>query len=175
MKNKLVPIEKCLKKGKFTEYWSTRGWEHIRRKNNQKVVTIIPVDFINNEIILIKQYRAAVDKYVIEFPAGLIDKGETPIKAANRELKEETGYSGDIIFASPLVSKSAGITNECAYIVKIAIKEKGKQDLKDDEDIEVLKCPIVGRLRWLKHLEKYENTIIDGQVYLYLLNFAGEL
>jgi ADP-ribose pyrophosphatase len=161
--------------GKFASFCEKNTWEYIKRKNNQKIVTIIPIDCINNEIIFIKQWREAVGKYVVEFPAGLIDKNEVPIQAAKRELMEETGYEGEVIFASPLLSKSAGITNECGYIIKINVTFKGDQNLQDNEKIEVLKCPIIGRFRWLKHLEKEENTIIDGQVYLYLLNFAGEL
>ena len=162
-------------KGKFASFCEKNTWEYIKRKNNQKIVTIIPIDFTNNEIIFIKQWREAIGKYVIEFPAGLIDKNETPIKAAKRELMEETGYEGDVLFASPLLSKSAGITNECGYIIKIIVTSKGDQNLQDQEQIEVLKCPIVGRFNWLKHLEKEPNTIIDGQVYLYLLNLNGEL
>ena len=41
-----------------------------------------------------KQYRPPIDKVIIEFPAGLIDAGETAEEAAVRELKEETGYVG---------------------------------------------------------------------------------
>ena len=43
-------------------------------------------------LVLIRQLRPAVNKTVIELPAGLIDKGETPKQAGIRELKEETGF-----------------------------------------------------------------------------------
>lgn len=49
------------------------------------------------ELLLEKQFRAPAEKVVIEFPAGLVDEGETPEQAALRELKEETGYSGEIV------------------------------------------------------------------------------
>ena len=45
-------------------------------------------------LVLIRQLRPAVNKTVIELPAGLIDKGETPKQAGIRELKEETGFIG---------------------------------------------------------------------------------
>jgi len=56
-------------------------------------VGIIPVDNDQN-LILIQQYRFAAKKSLIEIPAGKIESGETPEKAALRELNEEIGYSG---------------------------------------------------------------------------------
>ncbi len=58
-------------------------------------VGIIPV-MDNGEIMLIKQYRHAVNEYLIEIPAGKIENKETPIEAAKRELEEETGCNGDL-------------------------------------------------------------------------------
>ena len=47
----------------------------------------------------------------VEFPAGLIDDGETPEQAAVRELKEETGYEGKVCETSPKLSNQSGMTN----------------------------------------------------------------
>ncbi|EGS23724.1 uncharacterized protein CTHT_0004250 [Thermochaetoides thermophila DSM 1495] len=55
------------------------------------------------EIILQKQFRPPVDKIVIELPAGLIDAGETPEQCAVRELREETGYVGEVLDTSPVM------------------------------------------------------------------------
>ncbi len=46
------------------------------------------------EILLIKQFRHAVNKYLVEIPAGKIENNESPYEAAKRELAEETGYTG---------------------------------------------------------------------------------
>ena len=43
-------------------------------------------------ILIVRQYRPAVEKYTWELPSGLVDPGETPAEAARRELLEETGY-----------------------------------------------------------------------------------
>lgn len=48
------------------------------------------------ELVLLKQYRPALDKVVIEIPGGLIDPGETAEQCAVRELKEETGFVGEV-------------------------------------------------------------------------------
>lgn len=49
------------------------------------------------KVLLEKQFRAPAGKIVIEFPAGLVDEGETVEQAALRELKEETGYVGEVM------------------------------------------------------------------------------
>ena len=53
-----------------------------------------------DQIILIRQYRYSIDDYLMELPAGRIEKGEDPLKAAQRELTEETGIFGDLGFES---------------------------------------------------------------------------
>jgi len=58
---------------------------------NQGAVLIVP--FYDKEtILLIREYAAGTHSYELGFPKGLIDPGETPIEAANRELKEEVGF-----------------------------------------------------------------------------------
>lgn len=51
--------------------------------------------------MIIIQYRPPVEAFCVEFPAGLIDEGESPEQAAVRELREETGYSGKVSFFNP--------------------------------------------------------------------------
>lgn len=61
--------------------------------------------------MIVLQYRPPVDAACVEFPAGLIDDGETPEQAAVRELKEETGYEGKVCGSSPTLSCQPGMTN----------------------------------------------------------------
>ncbi len=52
------------------------------------------VPFISDEqIILLKQFRPVIEDYLYELPAGTLEKGESPLSCARREIKEETGYS----------------------------------------------------------------------------------
>jgi len=48
-------------------------------------------------VLIVRQYRPAVDHYTLELPSGLVDAGESPAQSAGRELFEETGYQADQI------------------------------------------------------------------------------
>jgi len=51
----------------------------------------------NDELVLVQQYRPAIEAYTLELPSGHVDVGETPFAAAVRELTEETGYAANTI------------------------------------------------------------------------------
>jgi ADP-ribose pyrophosphatase len=47
------------------------------------------------KVLVVEQYRPALERYTLELPSGLVDPGESPAEAAKRELLEETGYTAD--------------------------------------------------------------------------------
>jgi ADP-ribose diphosphatase len=49
----------------------------------------------NDSVLLVREYAAGIDAYEVAFPKGLIDKDESAVAAANRELREETGYAAN--------------------------------------------------------------------------------
>lgn len=55
---------------------------------------VLVVAFVDDQLLLVRQYRPGTDKYYWSLPAGYIENGETADTAAERELKEETGYYG---------------------------------------------------------------------------------
>ena len=67
--------------------------------------------------LLVLQYRPPVEAICVEFPAGLIDEGETPEQAAIRELKEETGYEGKVCHQSLALSAQPGMTNATLQVL----------------------------------------------------------
>ena len=120
----------------------TREWESFERVNCKGIVVIVPVTH-DNDVLLIRQFRPPVDGYVIEFPAGLNDKGETLEVAARRELIEETGYSAkEMVFLTegPMSSGSSGEILTAFFARGLEFRGIGERD--ETEDIEVLKVPM---------------------------------
>jgi 8-oxo-dGTP pyrophosphatase MutT (NUDIX family) len=77
------------------------------------------------ETLLVEQYRPPMRRTTLEFPAGLIDKGESVENAALRELREETGYVGEKCAFPPQVSRqvcmSPGLTNESVQVAVVEV------------------------------------------------------
>ncbi|MDG2365419.1 MAG: ADP compounds hydrolase NudE [Methylococcaceae bacterium] len=68
-----------------------RVFERLTRGNSSGAVLIVPM-LDSNTVLLVREYAAGVDRYELGLPKGKVDDGETPLVAANRELKEEVGY-----------------------------------------------------------------------------------
>lgn len=70
-----------------------------------------------DKVVLIRQYRYPIDGYVYEFPAGLVEEGEDPVRAGIREMYEETGLSFTPSSCSKPFFMTVGITDEsCATV-----------------------------------------------------------
>jgi ADP-ribose pyrophosphatase len=96
-----------------------------------------------DKVLLVRQYRYSLDDYIYEFPAGLVDEGETYRQAAIREVKEETGLTLHPVEADEMYEKpyftTIGMTDECCATVYGRVDgEISSQWLEDTEDIEVV-------------------------------------
>ena len=70
----------------------------------------------SGKIVLVRQYRTAIDRVTVEIPAGKLDPGEDPLDCAKRELHEETGFrAGRIRFLTSIVT-SCGFCDEIIHI-----------------------------------------------------------
>jgi ADP-ribose pyrophosphatase len=122
----------------------SHDWESVRRLRAVGAVLMIARLRPSGRYVLIRQYRPAYDGIVLEFPAGLIDEGESAEETARRELIEETGYHGEILAMSPMSLSSPGITAEGVKICFMDIDEADErnrnpvQDCEETERIEVV-------------------------------------
>jgi len=101
------------------------------------------------QVVLVKQYRYPVKNEVWELPAGVIDSNETIIKTAERELKEETGYSSTNFKHLISFYASPGISTEVLHLVLAWDIKLGKQKLDEEENIEVIKIPLYKAKEWI--------------------------
>ncbi|KAL1785002.1 ADP-sugar pyrophosphatase [Sigmodon hispidus] len=115
----------------------TRTWETVKlttkKGESADAVSIIPVlqRTLHYEcIVLVKQFRPPMGGYCLEFPAGLIDDGESPEAAALRELEEETGYKGDVAECSPAVCMDPGLTNCTTHVVTVTINGDDAENVR---------------------------------------------
>ncbi len=106
-------------------------------------VKVLPYIKETNEIIFIKNFRYAVNDYIYELPAGLVDANEDLIEAAKRELNEETGATVyRIEEMSEIGTTSAGLTDETIKLYYAYVKLDNKQNLDEYENIKVVKINI---------------------------------
>lgn len=76
---------------------------------------VVPVKD-DGKIIMITQFRYPLQKIVLEFPAGKLDKNEDPLNCAFRELEEETGYSSKNIIKIGSIYTTPGFCNEILHL-----------------------------------------------------------
>ena len=92
----------------------------------------------NDKIILVKQYRKAVEEFILELPAGILNIAEEPQEGALRELKEETGYRADKINLIYEFYTSPGFSNEKVYLFKASELVFEGTNFDEDECIETI-------------------------------------
>lgn len=92
----------------------------------------------NNEILLVRQYRKAIEDFIYEIPAGIVNIAEEPELCALRELREETGYEAKKISSICEFYSSPGFTNEKIYLYKAEELTFISTKFDEDECIETI-------------------------------------
>ncbi|KAK8832804.1 hypothetical protein WA577_004198, partial [Blastocystis sp. JDR] len=130
-------------------------YECVRRTTKKQQIDgvfILPIikgsAYKEPHILVIKGYRAPVESFSLSFPAGLVDEGEQPSETALRELKEETGYTGELIepilpfsyFCDPWKSNE----EQMIFVAEIDMdREENKHPKQCLEDTEIISTFIV--------------------------------
>ncbi len=118
-------------------------------------VAILPVDEGNCRVLIIRQYRPSINNWILEAPAGVIDPGETPIEAANRELEEETGFTASRLVRVGEAYVSPGYSTELITLFLAFGLSEGKAR---PESHEVIKEKV-----WI-NLEDIDELIERGEI-----------
>lgn len=99
-------------------------------------VAIVPV-LPDGRIVLVRQYRYAAGKPLLEIPAGTLEEGEDPLECARRELIEETGYEASELTAMLSCYMAPGYSDEVIHFFEArGLREVGMSP-EEDESIEV--------------------------------------
>lgn len=166
--NYLRVVEKYVEKG-TSEKWT---WEAIERVNVYgRGAVVIAAITGDNELLLERNWRAPIESFIIQFPAGLTDKqGENEEESARRELMEETGYLAEELF--PIISMpiSPDLTSiEATYFFAPQVEFTGQNRTDSTEVIEVIKVPLSSLDNFL--LNPPADTVVDLRVmgFIWLL------
>lgn len=119
----------------------------------------VAVIAITNEgkLVLVEQYRKALERSIIEIPAGKREPGEEPIVTARRELEEETGYGAHELTYLQAFATSPGFADEIIhlFVAKDLYPIEAKADLDEDEFVELVEVS----------LEEAQEMVADERIY----------
>ncbi|WP_333004647.1 ADP compounds hydrolase NudE [Vibrio coralliilyticus] len=137
-----------------------RTYERMK-PSGRNAVMMVPVTAEGN-ILLVREYAAGTERYELGFPKGLIDAGESPAEAADRELKEEIGFGTnkltplkDVVLAPSYFSSKMTL-----FIAEDLYSEQLEGD--EPEPLEVIRWPLAQAEELLTHLDFCEARSITA-------------
>lgn len=128
-------------KGNFLSVYSRRVTLPNGRNTEIEYVehpgAVLIVPFLTaTKLVMLRQYRAVIGNYIYELPAGTLEKGESPLRCAKREIVEETGYRSNRVKKIGRILPVPGYSTEVIYVFKADMLEKKETCLDQDEVIE---------------------------------------
>ncbi len=145
-------------KGKRAKY------DVIRKSGASVIVPILP----DKRILLERQKRYVINRFIYELPAGTMEKGENPRKTAARELEEETGYKARSMKLLFKGYSSPGIMDEMLYFYVAEGLYKGKMRRERDEIMTLKKISLEEAIKMMRN-----GTIIDAKTIAGILYYAN--
>ena len=130
------------------------------RIDHPEAAAVIP--FVSeNEILMVRQYRYALGREMLEIPAGKLDPGETPEQGAERELLEETGFQAGELRHIYTYAPAIGYSNELIHIFSGRALKKVSRSI-DDAEISSLEVLPLDEIRKLIG----KGLILDGKTLI---------
>jgi len=114
-----------------------RKYERLSRNSSTGAVLMVPM-LDKETVLLIREYSAGVDRYELGLPKGKIDEDESPLNAANRELKEEIGYGAKHLHHLTSLSIAPSYLEHMIDIVIAEELYQEKLEGDEPEELEVI-------------------------------------
>lgn len=123
------------------------------------VVALTP----ERRVILVRQFRFGTERVTTEIPGGLVDPGEEPLQSAQRELREETGYSAQrwSLLAS-VEPNPAFLNNRCHQYLAEGAQRSSETELDPGEDIQVTSASEQELLEWIASGEVNHSLVLSA-------------
>lgn len=110
------------------------AWREVVHHPGASAIVVIDDQ---GRIVMERQFRYALDRGLLEIPAGKLDGAEDPLHCAKRELKEETGYKASEWISLGAIATSPGFCNEVIHLYVAKGLSKGETNWDDDEYVEL--------------------------------------
>ncbi|WP_456274155.1 NUDIX domain-containing protein [Bacillus sp. AK031] len=122
------------------------------------------------KIVMVEQYRKALEKSIVEIPAGKLEKGEEPKKTAERELEEETGYGCKNMKHLISFYTSPGFADELVhlYIAEDIFEIENASGADEDEFVELLEISLQEAQQMIEEQRIYDAKTAYAVQYLQL-------
>ncbi|HEV8231554.1 MAG TPA: NUDIX hydrolase [Thermoanaerobaculia bacterium] len=152
--------------GRHLAFRRRRGWEYVEHRAAKESVMVVALAE-HGQIVLVEEFRPAVDASVICLPAGLVgDEGpEDRETAARRELREETGWEASTLEFLGRGPGSAGMSSEIvSFYLARGVRRGGEQGDREREEIRVHVVSVSQLTHWTREREA-EGKLIDPKVW----------
>lgn len=110
------------------------AWREVVHHPGASAIVVIDE---KGRIVMERQFRYALNRGLLEIPAGKLDKGEDPLTCAKRELEEETGYKAAEWISLGPIATSPGFCNEIIHLFIAKELSKGQTHWDEDEYVEL--------------------------------------
>ena len=136
-------------------------------------IAVIPVD-ANGDILMVRQYRKAIEKELLEIPAGGIEPGEDPETAVKREMQEETGFLPGRVERLNGFYSSPGFCTEFLYLYLAADLQPSRLIAEDTAGIDVIRVQPRQIREMIGNGEICDSKSIAGLLYYLEVREKGE-
>ena len=149
-------------------------YRHPRRDRERDFVVMTSPDWVNvialtpdRRLLLVRQFRFGIDDFSLEIPGGIMERGEDPLVAAQRELREETGHTGENVRVLGRVHPNPAImSNFCHLVFVDNARPTANVEWDHDEEIEVITAPVDEVFEWA-HSGRISHALVLDALFLF--------